>query len=467
MVSYFKSVRLSRLLSLIFLFLAIQLPLYLFLTSGTVQELLYMLIGERMADGYVMYAEIYDNTAPLSALIYWLIDLIAGRSVFTYRIVALTLVLVQALTFNFILNRHQVFATRSYIPALLYLIIGSITYEFGMLTPLLIGHTFVILSLPYFLTISREGIENNRLFVGGFILGLAALCYLPLSLYLLVGIFAVLLFASNTFRSVLLMLCGFVFPYAMLLTFYFYTGTLNEFTELHLFRPWQFKVTFALPPADLAKLMLLPLVVLSFAVMSSLSLPQRLVFQVKFQQVMWVWLLVSVLLIISRDEISANTFILLLPAIAYFGEYLFTIQVKKWILSVSFVLLLIGTLLIRYRDLLGISTLLQLSDSQLISGADLPNSPRNETVLVLGDDTRYYLQNKPATPYLNWELAQGHFGRLNEYEAVFKIYQNFKTEKPAYIIDKAGLMKELKYKLPEAFGNYKPTGEQYTYQLKQ
>lgn len=431
------------------------------------QELLYMLIGERMADGYTMYQEIYDNTAPLSALVYWIIDLIAGRSVFAYRIVALILLLVQALTFNFILNRYQVFATRTYIPALLYLVLGSITYEFGMLTPVLIGHTFVILSLPYLVTVSREGIENNRLFVGGFILGLAALCYLPLGLYLLVGIFAVILFASNTFRSILLMLCGFLFPYAVLLTFYFYTGTLDEFTAMHLFRPWQFKVAFVLPPADLAKLMALPLIVLFFSIMSSLSLPQRLVFQVKFQQVMWIWLLVSLILTITRDEISANTFLLLMPAIAYFGEYLFNIGVKKWMLSLAFALILSSTIVIRYRDLLGISELLQLSDPQLISKSNLTDAPQDQTILVLGNDMRYYLQNKPATPYLNWQLAQRDFGNLDKYEANYNIYLNLKAEMPAYIIDEAGLMEELKYKLPAIFGKYSATGQSNTYVLKQ
>ncbi|MEJ8758318.1 hypothetical protein WG947_14995 [Pontibacter sp. H259] len=466
MVSYFRSVRTSRQFFLVLLFLGIQLPLYLLLTSGTLQELLYMLIGERMADGYTMYEQIYDNTAPLSALVYWIIDLLTGRSVLAYRIVALVLLLLQALTFNFILNRHQVFATRSSLPALLYLVVGSITYEFGMLTPLLIGHTFVILSLPYLITVSREGIENNRLFVGGFILGLAALCYLPLSLYLLVGVFAVLLFTSNTFRSILLMLCGFAFPYAMLLTFYFYTGTLQEFTELHILRPWQFKVAFALPPADLAKLMALPLIVLLFSVLSSLSLPQRLVFQVKFQQVMWVWLLVSFLLVMTRDEISANIFILLLPAIAYFGEYLFTINVKRWMLNIAFILLFVGTLLIRYRDILGISSILQLSDSQLITNP-VTEVPEGESILVLGNDPRYYLQNKPVTPYLNWQLAQRDFSNLNNYKAVYNIYLNLKDEMPAYIIDEVGLMKALQYKLPAIFGRYQPTGQDNIYQLKQ
>lgn len=426
-----------------------------------------MLIGERLADGFTMYKQLYDDTAPLSAMVYWLIDLVAGRSVLAYRIVAILLLLLQALALNSILNRYQVYATKNYIPALLYLLMGSVTYELSMLTPLLIGHTFVILSLPYLITVSREGIENNRLFVGGFILGLAAMCYLPLSLYLLVGIFAVVLFASNTFRSILLMLCGFLFPYAVLLTFYFYTNTIDEFLTLHLFKPWQFNVKFALPPADLAKLMLLPLLVLVFSVLSSLSLPQRLVFQVKFQQVMWVWLLVALLLCVSSEEISANIFVLLLPAIAYFSEYLFTSNMKRWIINLAFSLLLVATLLVRYRDVLGLSPILQLTDTQLISDTDVPETIRNERILVLGPDMRYYLHNKPSTPYLNWQLAQRHFGRLNEYDAVYQIYENFRSEQPTYIIADDTLMQELQYKLPTVFSGYKPSGLPNTFTLKQ
>src|SRR5690606_15037942 len=114
------------------------------------------------------------------------------------------------------------------------------------------------------------------------------------------------------------------------------------------------------PPADLARLMALPLVILVLSLVSTLSLPQRLVFQVKFQQVMWIWLLVSLLLTISRDEISAGTFIVLLPPIAYFGQFLFTSKLKKWIFHIVFIVLLAGTIAIRYRQPLGISEILQV-----------------------------------------------------------------------------------------------------------
>lgn len=450
---------------LILLFLALQLPLFFLGINATVPEALYMVLGERMSDGFTLYRGIYDNTAPLSALIYWFIDLVSGRSLLTYRIVAMLLLLIQALLFNITLNKHNVFASKGYIPALLYLVLGSIVFEYNILSPLLIGNTFIILSIPYLVTVSREGFDYSRLFVGGFIVGLAALCYLPLGLFLIVGLFAVVLFASNTFRSTLLLLCGFAFPYAVVLTYFFYSGALQEFLEMHLLRPWQLEIAFVRPPTELAKIMAVPVIVLVLSIVNTLSLPQRLVFQVKFQQVMWVWLIISLILIFTRVEISAGTFILLLPPLAYFSVFLFTSRLKKWILNLMFFIILGSVIVLRYREAFGINRFLNISNSVLFIPEDPSPAVKGSIVVVLGEDSRYYLHNKTATPYVNWQLSQRHFSRLDEYDAVFAIGQNFKQEPPTYIIDQAGLMPELQEKLPYVFDKYVQTGEKGVYRL--
>lgn len=451
---------------LVLLFVAIQLPLVLLGVRPTAPELLHMLVGERLADGHAMYRDIYDNTAPISALVFWLIDLVAGRSFLAYRLVSMALLLLQALLLNSILNRHSVYATKDYLPALLYLVVGSLSFEFNMLTPLLIGNTFLILSLPYIITLNREGYENNRLFVGGFMLGLAAMSYLPLALFLLVGIFAVIFFASNTFRSTMLMLCGFLFPYAVLITYYMYTNTSQEFLELHLLRPWQLNVSFLRPPSDVAKLMAIPGFILLLSLLSAASQPQRLVFQVKFQQLMWVWLAVSMLVIFTRDEITIATFIIILPPVAYFGEFFFTSGRKGWIINSVFLAMLATVLVMRYRLALGINEYLQMDESPLLLAEPLQPTIQNSTVLVLGNDISYYMHNKPLTPYLNWSLAQRHFGNLSDYQAVFELHENFRDEMPQFLVDKVGLMPELTYKLPDIFGRYEATADAGIYRLK-
>src|SRR5690606_27909907 len=134
---------------------------------------------------------------------------------------------------------------------------------------------------------------------------------------------------------------------------------------------------------------------------STTSLPQRLVFQGKFQQLMLVWLLVSFVLLITRNQLSVGSFIVILAPIAYYGEFLFNSRIKKWMLSLLFFMLLGGVLLIRYRQPLGIAQYVKVDDSKLLLPETKP-AFTNSTVLVLGDDLSYYAHNKLASPYLNW-----------------------------------------------------------------
>ena len=79
---------------------------------------------------------------------------------------------------------------------------------------------------------------------------------------------------------------------------------------------------------------------------------------------------------------------------------------------------------------------------------------------------RPYVQNRLATPYLDWQLAQADFGHLNQYEAVFRLARNFRPNPPRYLIDQRDLVPELQYKIPGVFGNYEATNTKGVYRLK-
>ena len=172
------------------------------------------------------YRDLYDGTAPLAAAFFAGLDAVLARPVWLYRVVALLLLLLQALRLNLVFNRYDVHPERGYVAALTYLLVGSVSTDLDTLSPLLLGHTFIVFALSALLPTSREGYDNRRLFRAGFLIGLGALCYLPLGLFVLVGLFAVVIFAANSFRSSLLLLCGFFFPYALVATFFFYAGGL-------------------------------------------------------------------------------------------------------------------------------------------------------------------------------------------------------------------------------------------------
>jgi hypothetical protein len=251
MLRFFKSSLPAQLLVLLVLVLALRLPLLWLGLPLTAAELRLLLLGEGVASGTWPYRDLYDSTAPLAAAGAGLLELAWNRPVLLYRAAALGLLLVQALRFNAVLNRADVHPERGYLAALTYLVVGSVTADLDTLSPLLVGHTFIIFSLSALIPTSREGYDNRRLFRAGFLVGLAALCYLPLAFFVLLGLFAVLIFAANSFRSALLLVCGFLSPYALVATVFLYVGALPNFGAMHLERSLRPTVAAAdgLPPA--------------------------------------------------------------------------------------------------------------------------------------------------------------------------------------------------------------------------
>ena len=462
---FFRNSLPTQLLGLLGLLLALRLPLLglqgLPLTAG---ELGAHLVGERVHGGALPYRDLYDGTAPLAAYLFGGLDRVGARPVFLYRALALALLLLQALRLNFVLARADAFPDRGYLVALTYLVMGSISTDLDALSPLLIGHTFVVFALSALIPTSREGYDNRRLFRAGFLMGLAGLCYLPLVLFAGVGLLAVIVFAANAFRSFLLLLCGLIFPYAVAATYFLYAGALPNFVQFYLKSGWHgFRVGTpgGLPLAMQLRLLALPAAVLLLAVLRGLGTPLGPVFQAKFRQLMIAWLLVSLAVLAAGGGTAPGALVLLLPPLAYFGLFLWQVDRPAWAPEVTFLVLLAAVAVVRYRALVpGLETVLRLPAES--SFAPRPDPAlidlRNQRVLVLGPDRRAYLTNFSATPYLDWDLALRDFDYLDQYAAVVRIGRQVAANPPTYILDQSRLLPQLRHLLPGVFGPYAPAG---------
>ncbi len=449
------------------LFLLIRLPLLFFGLPATLSELHHVLVGERLGNGFMLYQDLYDTTGPLAAAVYWFLDWVAPRSYLVHRLLATALLLQQAFLLNLIFNRNQVHPAKSYVPALLYLLFGSIFFELDVLSPLLLGHSFVILAVYSLTAISKEAANAGRLFKAGFMLGVAALFYLPLVWFLVLGFFAIIYFASAAFRSTLLMLTGFVFPFTVVLTYFLYQNALVPFLEQGLAWSWQFTFTVGLPMQQVLLVAAIPLGVLA---LSFLSLPLISLgpnYQARFLQFMLIWLIVVVLVLFSGHDGSAKGLILLLPLLAYFGIFLFSLWDNRiWIAEILFLVVVAGVIAVRYNPLGLVYEHLGIQP-ELVQVRDAPEYRQvsGERLLVLGPDVNYYQQNSLGSPYLRWDLAQPNFGRLNHYDALFTILQDLRKDPPSYIVDQQNLMPQLQYKLPLVFQRYDRVGTGPFYKL--
>lgn len=468
MLRFFKSSLPIQLLALLVLVLAVRLPLLWLGLPVTAAELRALLVGERLHDGALLYRDLYDGTAPLAAVTFALLDAALARPVGLYRLGALLLLLVQALRLNLVLNRYEVHPERGYVVALTYLLAGSVSTDLDALSPLLLGHTFIVFALSALLPTSREGYDNRRLFRAGFLIGLGALCYLPLSLFLVVGLFAVVIFAANSFRSTLLLLCGFCFPYALVATFFFYADALPAFAQFHLQPGLTDFMASGLPGALQGRLLLVPGVVLGLALLRSLGTSLGLVFQIKFRQLMLVWLVVALTVAAVPRGLAPGVLVLLLPPLAYFSLFLWQRYRHGWLLELLLLLILNAAVVLRYRaQVPRLEALLQMPAESRFGLTPDPRyaSLRNQTLLILGADNRAYFTNRPVTPYLDWALSQIDFGHLTEYAAVVRIAQKMGPALPNYLLDQSRQVPRLKQLLPTVFGRYVPTRTPGLYRL--
>ncbi|WP_210514164.1 hypothetical protein [Hymenobacter terricola] len=469
MLRFFKSSLPAQLVALLLLLLALRLPLLWLGLPVTAAELRALLVGERLHGGAMPYRDLYDGTAPLAAAFFAGLDAVLSRPVWLYRVVALLLLLIQALRLNLVLNRYDVHPERGFVAALTYLLVGSVSTDLDALSPLLLGQTFIIFSLSALLPTSREGYDNRRLFRAGFLIGLGALCYLPLALFLVVGLFAVVIFAPNSFRSSLLLLCGFFFPYALVITLFLYTGALPGFAQFHLQPGLTDLIASGLPAGLQLRLLIVPGVVLTLALLRSLGTSLGLVFQVKFRQLMLVWLVVAIATAAVERGAAPGVLVLLLPPLAYFSLFLWQRNSQAWLLELLLLLLLNAAVVLRYRA--QVPRLEALLHMPAESRFGLQPDPRyatlqGQTLLILGPDDRAYFNNHPATPYLDWALSQADFGHLNEYAAVVRVAQKMGPVPPDYLLDQVNEVARLKLLLPGIFGSYEATGTPGLYRRK-
>ena len=469
LLRFFKSSLPAQLAALLLLVLALRLPLLWLGLPLTAAELRALLVGERLHSGAIPYRDLYDGTAPLAAALFAGLDVVLARPVWLYRVVALGLLLIQALRLNLVFARYDVHPDRGYATALTYLLVGSISTDLDALSPLLLGHTFIVFALSGLLPTSREDYDNRRLFRAGFLIGLGALCYLPLGLFVLAGLFAVVIFAASSFRSSLLLLCGFLFPYALVATFLFYNEALPDFWHLHLQAGLNDLISSGLPAGLQLRLLVVPMLVLAAGLVRALGTPLGLVFQVKFRQLMLVWLVVAAAAAAVERGAAPGVLVLLLAPMAYFSLFLWQRDRQYWWLELVLLLLLNAAVVLRYRAYVPrLEALLHMPADSRFGLAPDPRyaALRGQSLLVLGPDDRPYFYNHPATPYLDWTLSQADFSHLNEYAAVVRVAQKMGPTPPTCVLDEAGLMPRLKLLLPGIFRPYEPTDMPGLYKRK-
>lgn len=460
MLSFFRVNAPYQYLSLLALLVLIRVPFLLHPLPLLIPELNWMLVGERMSQGYTLYRDIWDNVSPLSGLVYWGIDVAFGRSQTAYHMAATLVSLFQIGYFNYMMNNRDVYPERNFWPGLFYTLFLHLSFDCLTLSPVLLSTTFLLLAFGTLIKqINRQGV-TDEVFEIGFYISLATLFYLPSALFILWAAASLLFFTGASFRQHSLLLFGFLFPLLLTVLYYYWSDGLSDFNRnllASVFRVRQYDLT------DLKTLFTALLVPLGMGVLGFFSLfnsPNRYVnFQQRCQQIMLLWFVTAVLTMVLVPFLAPMMFLSFVPPMAFFAHFYFQNVRKTWLADVSFIAMLIGLLALFYQGALHLVPGLELGrlSSLQVKPSPLPPAIRGRHVLVIGDDLSAYQENRPATPYLNWDLAKYDLKNLDDYDAVINVYDHFRKNPPEYIIDHEAVTEKLFQRAPALARRYQKT----------
>lgn len=469
MLRFFQSYFPYLYVALLGLLVLIRMPLLLNSFPLLTPELNWMIVGEQINQGDLLYRDIWDSVSPLSALVYWGIDSLFGRSTTALHAAALLVSVFQIVYFNYLCNNRDLYPDRTFWPGLIYMLFMHISYDCLTLSPVLMSTSFLLLAFGTLIRqMDRRGV-TDEVFEVGFYIGIAALFYLPSALFIIWMMLSLLFYTGASFRQYSLSFFGFLFPVAATVLFYYLYDSLDDFNRnllASVFRVRQYSLS------DFQSLLASLLIPLGLGILGFLSLFNRgnryVNFQQRIQQIMALWFVIAVLTIGLMPFLAPMFFLSFVPPMAYFTYFYFEGIRRVWLAELTFLIAFVLVLLLFYQGALGLipgAELGRLSSLQ-VQPSPLPGDIRNRHVLIIGEDLSAYRYNRLATPYLNWDLAKYDLKNLDNYEAVINVFDHFRKDPPDYIVDREKVVEKLFQRAPALASQYEPTSVADVYKRK-
>jgi hypothetical protein len=424
-------------------------------------EMIWMLLGERMAEGKHMYIDIIDDTGPLSAGVFWVAHLVFGKSAFAYKFVAGFIVLFQVVYVNYLFIRYKSFEDNTYIPAFVMTVLFYISFDLVTLSPALMGSTFIVLALGQLFSqtvLQKEG--SDAVLLVGIFGGIAACFHFPLATFLPFLLVSGIVVSGFSFQQIIVSLIAFAMPLVFCALYYFWIDGLRAFIFEFIISPRLIESYAHVSYRDLAVLFALPLFFSVLGFFVGFIVKSQTVNQQKQLQLNLIFLIFAVSSILLTNRRTPYQFIVMLPALTYFISLLLVVYKKGITIKILTAVFVIGI------PIMGIGwTLYQINTGEITSYAinfeDKHATTKGKKILVLGEDLGYYQGASLATPYLHFQLSKNIIENQQDLVNTVRVYDNFLVERPEIIIDDQGVFARLLVRIPFLAKEYEKRGNSY------
>lgn len=415
-----------------------------------IPEIKWLTIAEKLSQSGVMYQAVWDNTAPLSVLVYKMLFILFGKTTTPYNILSILLVIFQAGIFNNMLLKNKAYNINSYIPALIYVLFMNLSFDFFTLPPILMAMTFILLAMNNLFK-RMDNQSKDEMFVQiGVYMGIATLFFLPSIVYFLVTIIALLIYTGSIFRRMMLMIYGYSIVILLVSIYYYWHDGLGVFSTQFIESIFRLKSTNYIDFTDFIIMSTIPIIIFVVAFYKMNVNGRYINYQLKIQRVMLFYLIGGVLAMFMVKDFTTFQLIYFIPSVAFFVSH-YLLIIRNW-LQAEATLLLVFILIIAnsvfpLRKYLYIDEFANY-ENLITKKSTITELTKNKRILVVGNNLSEYAEASLATPYLNSQYASYHLSAPNYYDNLTAIFVNFNSNMPEVIIDELGLMPALFEKMP-------------------
>jgi hypothetical protein len=458
-----------RIIGAFVLLILIRLPYLLYDAPLSLPELNWILVGEQLSEGHALYIGLWNDTGPLAALIYTLIEFVFDRSAAVYVILGLVLTTYQALLFNNFLLNKKAYDENTFVPVLVYVLFSSFSFDFYFLSPVLISLTWILLAMRNVFYRIESRSRDNRILSTGVYLGLAALCYLPSIIFLVSTFVAYLLFTNVSFRRYLLLLYGTAMPLLITATYYFMNDALDSFLSQYFLSYLEVERKVFTAPLQLLYISIVPLI---FLLISLYRVSQQRFTnqQTKIQQIMFIKIVATLGTLFFVHDLAPYHLLPLVPPLAFYTTH-YLLSIRKYLLAeLATFLLALLCILNGYAFLFGWFSLYQVfpTENFMVRATPYDEIVAGKKILVLGDDLSIYQKAQLATPYLDWQLSSQQLLAIDYFDNLTEVYNNFSQDMPQIVVDLENVMPQLQSRIPLLESAYQlQPGSTDVYVLKQ
>lgn len=406
---------------------------------------MWMVLGERLSEGHLLYVDVIDDTGPLSAGVFTGLHLLFGRSELAYLFLGKIFILFQIYYWNSTLIKYRVFDENTYLPAIVMAALFNFSFDLMYLSPTLLGSTFLLLAFGQLFshTVLQKESSESTLLIGVFG-GLATGFHWNFVFFLPFLIFTGLAISSFTLRQLFLSIMGFLLPILLILVFYFWKDGLEQALQV-----WPIVFTYPkygyqpylswLAPGTL------PLLLAFAGYFISSFFRGATINQQKQRQLILIWLLFSAGLFFLVKNTASYQLVVFLPAMSYF--------ITQFFLHFSWTLLLRPAFfgLVLALPVWGMNYWQERTaiDTSYFATATYETDQLNRKgLMVLEEDPSPYLTHSLDGPFLNFHMSESYLKQEKTLQQKAQVYQMIRLQQPDQVFDKEGLFKALLEELP-------------------